>query len=62
MVRNSKSMGVVAVTTGKGLEDILKSLGVDVIVPGGQTMNPSTQDLLVGIKQSGAQAGFDLTQ
>ncbi|HHX51247.1 MAG TPA: DAK2 domain-containing protein [Clostridia bacterium] len=55
MVRNSKSMGVVAVTTGKGLEDILKSLGVDVIVPGGQTMNPSTQDLLVGIKQSGAE-------
>ncbi|MGI6552241.1 MAG: hypothetical protein ACOX37_03970 [Bacillota bacterium] len=48
-------MGVVAVTAGEGLEDILKSLGVDVIVPGGQTMNPSTQDLLAGIKQSGAE-------
>ena len=54
-VQNSKPMGVVAVIAGEGLEEILKSLGVDVIVSGGQTMNPSTQDLLAGIKQSGAK-------
>lgn len=37
---------VIAVAAGSGNEDILKSLGVDVVVCGGQTMNPSTKDLL----------------
>jgi dihydroxyacetone kinase-like predicted kinase len=40
-----KPLGVVAVAAGAGLGDILTSLGVDVVVSGGQTMNPSTQDL-----------------
>ena len=40
-----KPLGLVAVVPGKGLADIFMSLGVDVIVPGGQTMNPSTEDL-----------------
>lgn len=41
-----KPLGFVAVAAGSGQADILKSLGVDVVVSGGQTMNPSTKDLL----------------
>ncbi|MCL2818720.1 MAG: DAK2 domain-containing protein [Actinomycetia bacterium] len=41
-----KHVGVVAVASGSGIVDILKSLGVDAIVSGGQTMNPSTADLV----------------
>lgn len=40
-----KSIGVVVVAAGAGLRDIFLSLGADVIVEGGQTMNPSTEDL-----------------
>ncbi|MEI7813502.1 MAG: DAK2 domain-containing protein [Coriobacteriia bacterium] len=40
-----KPIGFVAVAAGSGLVSILESLGVDVVVSGGQTMNPSTQDL-----------------
>jgi DAK2 domain fusion protein YloV len=41
-----KPIGFVAVAAGSGLTSILESLGVDVVVSGGQTMNPSTQDLV----------------
>ena len=41
-----KPFGVVAVAAGEGNANILRSLGVDVVVSGGQTMNPSTADLL----------------
>jgi len=41
-----KKVGIVAVSAGEGIGDILKSLGVDVLVSGGQTMNPSTQDFV----------------
>ena len=44
-----KALGFVAVAAGSGEADILKSLGVDVIVSGGQTMNPSTEDMLTAI-------------
>ena len=40
-----KPIGFVAVAAGSGLASILESLGVDVVVSGGQTMNPSTRDL-----------------
>ncbi len=40
-------VGVVAVVAGRGLVDIFRGLGVDAIVEGGQTMNPSTQDMLI---------------
>jgi uncharacterized protein len=43
-------VGLVAVVAGKGLVEIFRGLGVDVIVEGGQTMNPSTQDMLVAIE------------
>jgi uncharacterized protein len=39
-------VGLVAVVAGPGLEEIFRGLGADVIVEGGQTMNPSTQDML----------------
>ncbi len=41
-----KNIAVIAVSVGAGNAEILKSLGVDVVVSGGQTMNPSTKDLL----------------
>ncbi len=40
-----KQYGIVAVSAGDGLAETLRSLGVDVVVTGGQTMNPSTEDL-----------------
>lgn len=43
---HAKKIGLVAVGVGQGVIDILKSLGVDVVVEGGQTMNPSTEELL----------------
>jgi len=43
-------VGVVAVVAGKGLVEIFRGLGVDLIVEGGQTMNPSTQDMLTAIE------------
>jgi DAK2 domain fusion protein YloV len=48
-VASVKPIGFVAVAAGSGLAEILRSLGVDVVVSGGQTMNPSTQDLVDAI-------------
>ena len=42
--------GLVAVVAGRGLVDIFRGLGVDAIIEGGQTMNPSTQDMLTAIE------------
>lgn len=50
-----KACGVVAVSMGEGITHILQSLGVDMIVPGGQTMNPSTAELLAAIDQVQAE-------
>jgi dihydroxyacetone kinase-like predicted kinase len=47
----SKPLGFVAVASGAGLEKILKSLGVDEVVSGGQTMNPSTADVLAAVER-----------
>jgi DAK2 domain fusion protein YloV len=44
--RRENGVGIVAVVAGRGLVDIFKALGVDAIVEGGQTLNPSTQDML----------------
>ena len=49
-----KPLGFVAVSAGSGEEEILKSLGVDVCVSGGQTMNPSTADILSAIEETNA--------
>lgn len=47
----SRQVGLVAVGSGPGVIEILKSLGVDEVVEGGQTMNPSTEDLLKACRQ-----------
>ncbi len=52
----TKPLGFVAVAAGSGEADILKSLGVDVVVSGGQTMNPSTADLLDAVAKVNADA------
>ena len=44
-----KENGFISVSVGKGLGDIFRDLGVDVIIEGGQTMNPSTEDILSAI-------------
>lgn len=41
-----KEIGFVSISAGKGLSDIFKNLGVDEVIEGGQTMNPSTEDIL----------------
>lgn len=51
-----KPLGVVAVAPGSGNAKILESLGVDVVVSGGQTMNPSTADLLEAVNKVNADA------
>ena len=52
----AKPLGFVAVAAGSGQAEILKSLGVDMIVSGGQTMNPSTADLLEAVDKVNAEA------
>lgn len=51
-----KALGFVAVAAGEGNAEILRSLGVDVVVSGGQTMNPSTKDLLDAVGKVNADA------
>ncbi|WP_305767397.1 DAK2 domain-containing protein [Candidatus Epulonipiscium viviparus] len=50
-----KKLGFVSVAAGEGFVDILKSLNVDVIVEGGQTMNPSTEDIIDAIYKTHAE-------
>jgi DAK2 domain fusion protein YloV len=45
-----KDVGIVAVVAGDGWNEVYRSLGVSAIVPGGQTMNPSTEELLAGVE------------
>ena len=53
-------MAVIAVASGDGIAKLLKSLGVTHIISGGQTMNPSTQDITEAINQSGAKQALVL--
>lgn len=53
-----KPFGFVAVSVGEGLNDIFKDLGVDHIIEGGQTMNPSTEDVLDAISKVNAETVF----
>ncbi len=55
-----KPIGVVAVCAGNGLADVFRDLGVDQIISGGQTMNPSTQDILEKVNQVPAETVFVL--
>ena len=55
-----KTFGVVSVCAGDGLADVFKDLGVDGIISGGQTMNPSTQDILEVVNTVPAETVFVL--
>ena len=55
-----KPIGVVSVCAGEGLADVFTNLGVDAIISGGQTMNPSTQDILEAVNRVPAQTVFVL--
>ncbi|EHL16640.1 hypothetical protein HMPREF9629_01187 [Peptoanaerobacter stomatis] len=49
--KSQKAFSIISVSVGKGLNDIMKDFGVDYIIEGGQTMNPSTNDFLNAIKK-----------
>ncbi len=55
-----KALGVVSVCAGKGLGEVFSNLGVDGIISGGQTMNPSTQDILEAVNRVPAETVFIL--
>ena len=55
-----KETGFIAVSAGAGLTDIFRELGVDYLIEGGQTMNPSTEDMLNAIDQVNAEHIFIL--
>ena len=55
-----KPIGVVSVCAGAGLADVFLNLGVDQIISGGQTMNPSTQDILEAVNKVPAETVFVL--
>ncbi len=53
-----KDVGFIAVSIGEGLGDIFRELGADCLIEGGQTMNPSTQDILTAIDKVNADTVF----
>lgn len=55
-----KDMGFVSVSIGEGINEIFKGLGADYIIAGGQTMNPSTEDVLNAIEEVNADNIFIL--
>ena len=55
-----KPLGVVSVCAGAGLADVFGNLGVDQIISGGQTMNPSTQDILEAVNKVPAETVYVL--
>ena len=55
-----KEYGVVAICAGKGMEKLFREIGADAIVTGGQTMNPSTEDILKEISRTPAKTVFVL--
>ncbi len=56
----AKAYGMITVTMGKGLTKIFSDLGIDQIIEGGQTMNPSTEDFLKAIDETNAETIFIL--
>ncbi len=53
-----KSYALISVSAGDGLSDLFSQLGVDVVIHGGQTMNPSTDDMLAAIEKANAENVF----
>lgn len=53
-----KEIGIAAICTGKGMAAILKDMGVDRVIEGGQSMNPSTEDIIKNIEKINAKTVF----
>ncbi len=60
VAKAEKAVGVVAVCAGAGLEDMFRELGADGVISGGQTMNPSTEDILKEINKTPSETVFVL--
>ena len=56
----AKKMGFVSVSIGEGMNEVFRGLGVDYLIEGGQTMNPSTEDMLNAIEHVNAKTVFIL--
>ena len=56
----AKEMGFVSVSIGEGMNEVFRGLGVDYLIEGGQTMNPSTEDMLNAIEHVNAKTIFIL--
>ncbi|MDE5413009.1 DAK2 domain-containing protein [Alkalihalobacterium chitinilyticum] len=52
--KEKSEYGVVTVSMGEGIEELFKGLGATVVIPGGQTMNPSTEDIVTAIHKTNA--------
>ena len=57
-----KDMGFIAVSIGEGVNEVFNGLGVDYLIEGGQTMNPSTEDMLNAIEHVNADHIFILPE
>ena len=60
VAKPEKQFGVVAVSAGEGMANLFRELGVDRVVTGGQTMNPSTEDILTEVNKTPAEVVFVL--
>lgn len=58
--KKKQPYGVVAVASGEGLVELFKSAGAGVVIEGGQTMNPSTEDIISAVRDTGAEHVFIL--
>ncbi|MBF2611032.1 DAK2 domain-containing protein [Listeria welshimeri] len=58
--KEKASYGIVTVSAGDGLEKLFESMGVSVVLSGGQTMNPSTEDIVKAIESANAEQVFVL--
>ncbi|PKR87018.1 DAK2 domain-containing protein [Heyndrickxia camelliae] len=58
--KETQEFGIVAVSMGEGIAQVFKSIGASSVIEGGQTMNPSTEDLLRSIKETNANKVFIL--
>ena len=59
-IEEMKEVGFVAISSGDGLAEIFQNLGADKVIQGGQTMNPSTEDILNAIEKVNAKTVFVL--
>ena len=60
VVKPENTFGFVSVCMGEGISDTFRDLGVDTVIHGGQTMNPSTQDIIDGVRSTPAKTVFVL--